>query len=91
MVWALTIIPEAYGDSRGQMRAMLVKALAEFIKVNPEADRMRMVGVLENIDPSDMERDVRASVKINGGGTTAAMLSALERLYKNAGRGGKAA
>jgi ParB-like nuclease domain len=86
MVWALTIIPEAYGEAKGQMRAMLLKGLVEFIKTHPDADRARMVKVLQDIDPADMESDVRAAVKINGGNSTAAMFNAIERLYKNAGR-----
>ena len=86
MKWALTIIPEAYGDEKGQMRAMLIKGLVEFIKVNPDADRDRMIQVLQDIDPFKIEADARASVKINGGSSTAAIFTALERLYKSAGR-----
>jgi hypothetical protein len=84
--WALTIIPEAYGDTKGQMRASLIKGLVEFIKTYPDADRARMIEVLENLDPFKLEDDARASVKINGGNRNAAVFSALERLYKNAGR-----
>lgn len=86
IAWVLTIIPEAYGDTKGQMRSMLIKGLAEFIKAYPDADRLRMVGVLEEIDPSKLEDDARASAKINGGSSTSAVFTALERLYKSAGR-----
>lgn len=45
--WALTIIPEAYGDRKGMLRAQLIKALAEFIKRNPAADRQIMIQTLQ--------------------------------------------
>jgi hypothetical protein len=84
--WALTIIPEAYGEEKGQMRAALIKGLVEFVKTYPDADRDRMIGVLQSLDPFDLEADARASVKINGGNRTSAMFGALDRLYRNAGR-----
>src|SRR5690606_19559428 len=42
LMWALTVIPEAYPEERGQLRASLIKALAAFIKKHPDADRNRM-------------------------------------------------
>ena len=86
IVWALSIIPEAYGDMRVQMRAGIIKALAEFIKQHPETNRARMVAELEQIEVEGLEKDARSYVGIRGGTTTAAMIEALERLYKNAGR-----
>lgn len=87
IVWALTIIPEAYGDKKGQMRAGLIKALAEFIKVRPDTDRLRMVDVLRAIDPDELERDARSYMAIKGGTSKAAMTEALDRLYtKTTGR-----
>ena len=88
IVWALTIIPEAYGEKRGQMRANLIKALAEFIKVRPDTERGRMVEVLRGIDPEQLERDARSYMAIQGGTSKAAMTEALDRLYKSSGRKG---
>jgi hypothetical protein len=84
----LTIIPEAYGEEKGQMRASLTRALAAFVKANPDVDRGRMLQVLENVDPLVIEKDARSFVGIKGGTHTAAMVEALERLYKSAGRKG---
>jgi hypothetical protein len=90
VVWALTIIPEAYPESEGQMRASIIKALAEFVKQHPDADRTRMVRVLEELDVETVEKDARSYVSISGGTTTNAIVGMLERLYKNAGRKGAA-
>lgn len=88
--WALTIIPEAYGDEKGQMRSSLIKALAEFAKCNPAADKQKMIGILRDLDPSDLQKDAQSYVSIKGGSTVAAMVMALDRLYKSATRkGGK--
>lgn len=45
IVWALRIIPDAYGEKKGMMRAMLIKSLTEFAKQTPDADRERMLKV----------------------------------------------
>ena len=86
--WALTVIPEAYGEERGQLRASLVKAVVEFIKTNPDTDRERFIRALADIDPSVLEENARSYTAINGGTTTAARMVALERAYKAAGRKG---
>lgn len=88
IIWALTIIPEAYGEAKGQMRGLLIKALVEFIKQNPDADRARMIKVLGGVDPFDLEKDAASSVKLNGGNRVSAAVEGLTRLYKNAGRAG---
>jgi hypothetical protein len=84
--WALNIIPEAFPDKKGVMRAQLVKALTELAKAIPDIDRARMVKVLSGLDPVQLEADARAYVTIGGGSTSNAMVEALTRLYKNAGR-----
>ena len=86
IVWALKIIPDAYGDEKGMMRAMLIKSLTEFAKLTPDVDRERMLKVLAALDPLQLERDAQASVTINGGRSFTAMVEALNRLYRNAGR-----
>ena len=68
------------------MRASLIKALAEFIKVKPDADRGRMVEVLRGFDPEELERSARSYMAIEGGTSKAAMTAALERHYKSVGR-----
>jgi hypothetical protein len=85
--WALTIIPEAYGEKRRMMRAMLIKALVEFISQNPDADRAAMISTLRTVEPADLEKDAQSYVKISGGSTLAAMVQALERYYKTSTRG----
>jgi hypothetical protein len=84
--WALTIIPEAYGEKRGMMRSLLIKALVEFRKQTPDADRGRMVKVLKAQDPAQLEDDARACVSIKGGTSVAAIVEKLDRLYRNSGR-----
>jgi hypothetical protein len=84
--WALKIIPEAYGEERGQMRSSLIKALAEFAKNNLAADKTKMAEVLRDLDPSDLEKDAQSYVAIKGGTTTAAIVMALDRLYKTTAR-----
>ncbi len=84
--WALTIIPEAYGDSVGALRAQMITALVEFIKANPETDRERMLRVLADVDPEQLIEDARSFKSIQGGSTTEAMVLCLERLYRAAGR-----
>jgi hypothetical protein len=88
--WALTIIPEAYGDENGQLRSKFIKGLAAFRKANPDADRARMLKVLADVNPEQLEEDSRAAARVGGGTPTTAMVEALERLYKNAGRKGAA-
>lgn len=84
--WALTIIPEAYGDEKGQMRGMLINALAHFKSVTPDVDQERMLKVLRDLDPEQLQEDARSSVRIGGGKTATAVFEAIERLYKNEGR-----
>jgi hypothetical protein len=86
IVWALTIIPEAYGDETCQLRPTLIKALVEFIKERPDTDRGRMVDVLRAVDPDELQRDARSYMAIKGGTSKAAMTEALDRRYKSAGR-----
>jgi hypothetical protein len=86
IVWALKIIPDAYGEKKGMMRAMLIKSLTEFAKQTPDVDRERMLKVLAALDPAQLESDAQASVTINGGRSLTAMAEAINRLYRNAGR-----
>lgn len=88
MIWALSIIPEAYEDKKGQLRAQLIKALAEFIKREPDTERDVMVRTLRSIDPVKLEGNARAAVKINGGKSLDAYIHALDRAYKSAERKG---
>jgi hypothetical protein len=84
--WALNIIPEAYGEKPGMMRAQLIKALTQFAKANPILEHDRMLKVLSGLDPMQLEADARSYVTIGGGTTLSAMVEAITRLYKNAGR-----
>jgi hypothetical protein len=84
--WVLNVIPEAFGQKKGMLRASMLKALADFVKANPDVERPRFVKVLASMDPYQLETDARAYVSIKGGTTHAAMVQAIERYYKMAGR-----
>jgi len=84
--WALNVIPEAFGQKKGMLRASLLKAVCDFISLNPDADRSRFLKILGAIDPYQLETDARAYVSIKGGTTSAAMVESISRDYRNAGR-----
>jgi ParB-like nuclease domain len=86
IIWALTIIPEAYGDSPGVIRASLLKAMAEWIKRYPDTDRQAMVATLQNIDLDELEKDARAYRAIDGKRTPEAFMMVIERKYKGTRR-----
>lgn len=88
--FALTAIPEAYGDAKGQMRGQMIVALAEFAKARPDFDRKRVMAVLTDLDPDHLAEDARAYKGIKGGTTVQGMVEALERVYEGAGRKGTA-
>ena len=90
MAWVLTVIPEAYEDKPGMLRANLIRVLARWIKAHPDTDRERMVAALRTIDISDLERDARTFRSIQGGTMAEAMTTVLERAYKAASRKGAA-
>lgn len=87
---ALSAIPAAYGEEKGQIRAMLVKTLAEFLRIHPEATEDTLIQILEDIVPEDLEKDARNYIKINGGTSLAAMIVGLETRYKKICRRGSA-
>jgi hypothetical protein len=72
--WVLKIIPEAFGDKKGMLRASMLKSIADFYKANPDVDRPRFMKVLAGIDPYQLETDARAYVSIKGGTSSAAMV-----------------
>ena len=86
MVWALTVIPDAYGDKRGVMRASLLKAMAEWIKRNPDTSRSVMIATLQGIDLDELERDARAYRAVDGKRTPEAFMMVIERKYNAAKR-----
>jgi hypothetical protein len=57
IVWALTIIPEGYGDERGCLRANLTKGLAAFIKERLDTNREMMIAALQEIEVDQLEKD----------------------------------
>lgn len=90
IIWVLTIIPEAYGDTPGMLRANLIRVVAQFIKAKPDADREKMIDALQSIDIDDLEKDARSYRQIQGGTMASAMLAVVERAYKSVGRKGAA-
>jgi len=67
------------------MRAMLIKALAEFVRKEPDADRARVVRLLQDVDPEDLEIEARRRVRTSGGHSLSATVDALTALYDAAG------
>jgi hypothetical protein len=86
MIWALTIIPEAYEEEPGVMRASLLKAMAEWIKQHPDTNRDIMIATLQGIDLDDLEKDARAYRAIDGKRTPEAFMMVIERKYNAAKR-----
>lgn len=81
IVWALTIIPDAYGDKRGMMRASLIKAMAEWIKLYPGTVRDTMIRTLRDIDLDQLEKDARAYRAIERKSMPAAFMLVLEKKH----------
>lgn len=83
--WVLNLIPDAYGPTEGKMRAMIIKALAEFCRLNPEVRgdaRNRALFILRETDPRKLEEEARSVVKLRGGAMLKVMVEALERAFK---------
>ncbi|OWK42402.1 hypothetical protein FRUB_04480 [Fimbriiglobus ruber] len=81
ILWALTVIPEAYEDEPGVLRASLIKAMAEWIKRHPDTDRETMIRTLQDIDLDDLEKDARAYRAIEGKRMPDAIMLVLEKKY----------
>lgn len=81
MIWALTIIPDTYGDKPGMLTANLIKVMAKFIKEIPDAKRDVLIGVLQRIDMDTLKRDALTYRKIEGGTTVTAMFKVIEKKY----------
>jgi hypothetical protein len=91
IIWALTIIPDAYGDTPGVLRASLIKAMAEWIKLHPDTDRERMIFALQDIDLDVLEKDARAYRAIEGKRMPEAFMMVIEKKYNAAKRERKSA
>ena len=84
LLWALTIIPEAYDDTPGVLRATLIKTMAEWIAKHPDTDRGIMIRTLQDIDLDDLERNARACRVIDGRRMPEAFMAVIERKYNAA-------
>jgi hypothetical protein len=82
----LNIIPDAYGEKKGQMRAMLIKALAAALKQDPKLDRDTLIEALRQNDPEDLQTNAAACVKAQGGRALNYMVDILMRSYHAAAR-----
>jgi hypothetical protein len=82
--WVLTIIPDAYGEEKGQMRSMLIKALALALKQDPKLDLEAMTEALRQNDPEDLHTNGAACVKAQGGRALNYMVDILMRSYQAA-------
>lgn len=83
IVWALTIIPDAYEEKPGMLTANLIKMLAQFIKDKPETDRDIMIDVLRDTDAEQLEKDARAFRQIERVSTVTAMTRVLDKKYSS--------
>lgn len=88
ILWALNIIPEAYGSAPGKLRAMFIKAMVEFSTRcgTDDKDRQAVIDVIKDINPKELEEDAKTSVRVQGGKTLNVMVDNIERQYKNDGR-----
>ncbi len=86
IVWALTVIPDAYADKPGCLRASLIKAMAEWIKRHPDTDRERMIATLREIDLDQLEKDARAYRAIENKRMPEAIMMVLEKKYNSSKR-----
>jgi hypothetical protein len=80
----LTIIPDAYGEEKGQMRSMLIKALAAALKQDPQLDRDTMIEAPRQNDPEDLQTNAAACVRAQGGRALNYMVDILMRSYQAA-------
>ena len=88
IVWALTIIPEAYGLKTGVLRASLIKTMAEWIKRHPDTDRNTMIVTLQGIDLDQLEKDARSYRAIEKRTMPDAFMLVLEKKYDAARKNG---
>jgi len=80
--WVLTIIPEAYPDALGMLKAQLIKALAEIYKDHHTVlDREDMIKTLQNIEIPDLLDHASTYREIQGGTTLNAIVQALKKNY----------
>ena len=84
--WVLTIIPDAYGEEKGQMRSMLIKTLAATLKQDPKLDREGMIEALRQNDPEDLQTNAAACVRAQGGRALTYMVEIQMRSYHAAVR-----
>jgi ParB-like nuclease domain len=82
--WVLTIIPDAYGEEKGQMRSMLIKTLAIALKQDPKLDGEAMIEALRQNDPEDLQINAAACVKAQGSRALNYMVDILMRSYQAA-------
>lgn len=82
LIWALTIIPKAYGDEKGQLSANLIKTMALFCRHHEDIDDELAVYALQEFDPQELISNARSSVKIDGGTVSEAMLRAISSKYE---------
>ena len=86
IIWALTVITEAYPDTPGMLSANLIRAMGRFIKEKPETDKAVMVATLADIDMDHLKHDSSSYRKIEGGNITTAMIRVIEKRYSAAKR-----
>ena len=77
------MIPEAYGDEPGVLRASLIQAMADWIKRHPDTDRGVMIETLQEIDLDELEKDARAYRAIEGKRVAEAIMLVLEKKYNS--------
>lgn len=85
--FSLITIADAYPESKGAMKASLIKAVA-LLKdaIGPEVNNNALIEALQTVTPRGLEQTARTYIEINGGTTQSAMAQALLRIYKKKAR-----
>ena len=84
LLWIMNIIPAAYGEKTGCMRASFIKALVSFADENGELNHKCFLEVLKKIDVRQFEKEARVTHEMSGKGTIDVMVEFLRRKYKTA-------
>lgn len=87
IVFALTVIPEAYGQTRGMMRSSLIKGICGLYReLDGKIDRETMIDTLLDIEPQSLEENARLYKNVHGGTVLKAICITLSQAYHKAQR-----
>ncbi len=84
IVWALTIITEAFEGVNGALRASMIKTMTDWSKNQPDTDRAVMLEALAKINIDELERNARAARTLDGRRVPQAFMDFIEKKYNAA-------